>query len=61
MTYRVKIQSVKFLMLLFGTESLTSLVYRNIKHKLTVTETWLVILRHQPVSPVLQKTPEMHQ
>ena len=34
-TQRVKIQSVNFLMLLFGNESLTSLVYINIRHKLT--------------------------
>ena len=34
-TYRVKIQSVNFLMLLFGNESLTSLVLINIRHKLT--------------------------
>ena len=32
---RVKIQSVNFLMLLFGNESLTSLVFINIRHKLT--------------------------
>ena len=32
--YRVKIQSVIFLMLLLGNESLTSLVFINIRHKL---------------------------
>ena len=31
---RVKIQSVNLLMLLFGNESLTSLVYINIRHKM---------------------------
>ena len=34
-TQRVKIQSVNFFMLLFGNESLISLVYINIRHKLT--------------------------
>ena len=34
-TQRVTIQSVNFLMLLFGNERLTSLVYINIRHKLT--------------------------
>ena len=34
-TERVTIQSVNFLMLLFGNESLTALVYINIRHKLT--------------------------
>ena len=42
-TKRVKIQSVNFLMLLFGNESLTSLVYINIRHKMTVTGTWLTV------------------
>ena len=31
----LKIQNMNFLMLLFGNESLTSLVYKNIRHKLT--------------------------
>ena len=41
MTQRVIIQSVNFFMLLFGNENLTSLVYINIRHKLTGT--WLIV------------------
>ena len=56
------IQSNCDFMLLFGNESLTSLVDINIRRKLTCRQELdylCTMLRHQTVSSMLQKTTEM--
>ena len=55
---------VNFLMLLFGNESLTSVVYIKIRHKMPGWQELgylCIMIHHRSVSCVLQKTPEMHE